>query len=165
MSAVKRRLSFAITLVILCAFNLKAQSKTSAAMPDEHPANCEINEARLDGVSISASNRITPDDVLIIIARLGDGEKSEELSRRRLYNAREYILLKQPALKNKIITAVGDKAIGYGRVEFYFGGKLIDLLFVPKNKNLCVDCCEDYAIKPYKSQQKVKRKATRRKAS
>ena len=165
MSAVKKRLTFAITLVILCVFNLKAQNKTSNATTDGSPTNCEINQARLDEVSISASDQNRPDDVLIIIARLGDGEKSDELSRHRLYNAREYILLKQPALKDKIITAVADKTNGYGRVEFYYDGKLIDRLLVPKNKSLCVDCCEDYAIKPYKSQRKVKRKARRRKTS
>jgi hypothetical protein len=157
-----KQLIFVIFLIILCLSNLTAQDWYK-----NNPTGCEENEARLDRILMQIKEQEDPESVLIIIARLGDGEKSLEISRRRLHNAKEYLLIRPatPSIpRNKIITATGDGTSGLGRVEFYFGGKLIEELLVGKNKNLCVDCCENHEIKPYRKtsdkKAKVKRKRT-----
>jgi hypothetical protein len=117
------------------------------------PTGCEENEARLDSILIQMEERKDPRDVFIIIARLGDGEQSLETSRRRLHNAKEYLLIRRdvPAIKrNQIVTALGDRTSGLGRIELYIGGKLVDRLLVGKNRGLCVDCCENHHITPYR---------------
>lgn len=142
-----------ILLVLWILFAIAGVSaQTKGLTTIERPFECEDNEAHLGQIAILTSANNQPDEVLIVIARLGNNEKSSEISRRRLYNAREYIFHAVPTIrKNKIVIALGEKTTGLGRVEFYFDGKIIDFLPVGKNKNLCVDCCENHPIKPYKS--------------
>lgn len=77
---------------------------------------------------------------MILISRLGPGEQSIELNRRRLHNVREFLTAYVPG--QMIVTALGDKANGYGRVELYIGGKLVDAMLAERKKDLLVDCCE-----------------------
>lgn len=152
---------FTTLLLILCISNLTAQDGYVAI-----PTSCEENEARLDMILMQFEKQKDPDNVLIIIARLGKGEKSLETSRRRLHNAKEYLLIRpaSPIIpRNKIITAIGDRTSGFGRVELYFGGKLVDQLIVRKNGNLCVDCCQNHQIKPYRKTSIRKKTSKRRK--
>lgn len=108
---------------------------------------CEENEARLDKISLSFSEKSGPENVLIIIARQGDGESSKQINLHRLHNAKEYILYRVPAIqRNRVVVAEGEKVAGLGKVEFYLNGKLIDFLLVAKNRPLCVDCCENNRI-------------------
>jgi hypothetical protein len=101
---------------------------------------------------------------LIIITRLGNGENSFDLSKHRLHNAREYLLTSPVSIsKDRIITTVGEKTDGLGRVEFYFGGKRIESLLTWKNRPLCVDCCENRRIKPYKRIRNQKGQNSKRK--
>lgn len=107
----------------------------------DKPRNCEGNLALLEELAIKASVETKEQNtVLIAIARLGDGDKRSDLSRRRLHN----ISVK---LKNNrddiswLITAEGERVKGFGRVEFYLQGKLVGVLITEKNRDLCVDCC------------------------
>ncbi|HEX8246877.1 MAG TPA: hypothetical protein VF599_01740 [Pyrinomonadaceae bacterium] len=158
-----KQLIYTTFLIILCISNLAAQD-----WYNNNPTGCEENEARLDYILMQIKKQKDPANVLIIIARSGEGEKSLETSRRRLHNAKEYLLIRResPIIpRNKIITAIGDRTgSGLGRVELYFGGKLVDQLLVKKNGNLCVDCCQNHQIKPYRktSNRKItsKRKKT-----
>ncbi len=127
---------------------------------DERPTGCAENEARLDQVGISVTEDVNSQSVLIILARLGDGESSLSLNKGRLYNAREYILSRFKGIRrDRIIVAEGETVAGFGRVTFYFNGKLIDQLLVKKNDRLCVDCCEHRLFPPYKSGKKSKPKS------
>jgi hypothetical protein len=77
-------------------------------------------------------------DLIILIARLGDRETSNGLSRRRLRNVRDYLpvnpgLNRMPIPDKNIITATGDRASGKGRIEAYLRGKLFMIFVFERN--------------------------------
>ena len=134
-----------ITLLVLSHSVLIAQ---------EYVTGCEENESQLNVLLTEMEKQRDEYGVLLIVARLGVGERSLETSRRRLHNAREYLLLLRDVPKvsrDRIIIALGERASGLGRIEFYLGGKLVDKLLIRKNKNLCVDCCQNHQFKPYRN--------------
>lgn len=144
-------------IISLCCLNNYSQIQKSYPNLHDIPSSCEENEARLDQLLELLLNEKDSKQVLIIISNLGDDENSSDISKHRLHNAKEYILSRnQSVLKSRIIVAEGEKKSGFGQVEFYFGGKIVDKLLVGKNKILCVDCCENNKIKPYKNLQKRK---------
>jgi hypothetical protein len=106
----------------------------------EGPTNSEINIIRLEDTGKFAKKEATDGRVIILISRLGSEERSIELNRRRLHNVREF--LTDYVSAQMIVTARGEKAKGYGRVEIYIGGKLIDTMMAERNKDLLADCCE-----------------------
>jgi hypothetical protein len=117
------------------------------------PVNCEHNIVRLEMASQQAGT-----DSLIIIARLGDGERNRNLNWRRLQNARtylsEYIKVRAP---ETIILAEGERVAGYGRIEIYVGGKLFSALAVNRNGDLIVGSCEPEEIDNARQRQLRKR--------
>jgi hypothetical protein len=120
------------------------------------PYGCESNANKLDKIRNEAIWGIGKEGVLIAIARLGKGEQSRELNRRRLYNVRVY--LRGYGVQNeKLIIAEGERINSYGRVEFYLGGKLLEVLSADRGKDLCVECCaEDDRFYPNKKGKKQK---------
>lgn len=114
-----------------------AQNQLAARLPD----NCEGNAYRLDVVRNksrgSGENKMT-----IAIARLGTGEKSRELNRRRLYTVRAYLTAMGLSSQN-LVTAEGERVQGYGRIEVYIGGELVELLRVKRCKDLHVGICDN----------------------
>lgn len=114
------------------------------------PESCETHSLILDMMRNEVMRDSGQDGVVIAVARLGKGEVSRDLNRRRLFNLRvhweDYGL---PAAK--LISAEGERANGYGRVELYVAGKLFDVLLVSRKKDLCVDCCDmDERLYPYR---------------
>jgi hypothetical protein len=104
----------------------------------EPPSNCEENISIL-GAATQAVDLGSP---LIVIARLGDGERNRDLNRRRLHNVRTYLseyVHARPA--DTIITVEGEHVNGYGRVDLYVSGKLFHTLTVPQNGDLLVGSC------------------------
>src|ERR1700687_3048719 len=85
------------------------------------PVNCESDIAILDG----ASNQAGEKGLIIVIARLGDGDNNRDLNRRRLHNVRTY-LTQWGGRRNptNVVTAQGERVKGYGRGELYVAGKL-----------------------------------------
>jgi hypothetical protein len=71
---------------------------------------------------------------IIAIARLGDGEFSPTLARRRLGFARDYLINRRGY--EKIVTAVGERVRGYGLVELYVAGELLYVLRYPKSGHI-----------------------------
>jgi len=127
-----------------------AQEQTKQAEGLEVPAapyNCEMNIAYLEQVAMMTLEQTKSGSVLIAVARLGAGEKSRESNRRRLYNVREYIKDRVGVRAEKIVVAEGERAKGFGRVEFYLGGKMVGGLLLSRNKDLCLLCCEE--VGPY----------------
>ena len=108
----------------------------------EKPTTCEINVVRLEAISRLAAQEIQRGGVLIAIARNGSEEKSAALLRRRLYNVRAFFTNYQPLKDAELITATGAAVTGHGRIEFYVGGKLADVLLIERNKDICVSCCD-----------------------
>jgi hypothetical protein len=99
----------------------------------------------------AAVEQIKRGGVLVVVARLGDGEGSRELNRRRLYNVREYLEGRGGLAADKIVVAEGERVRGYGRLEYYLGGKLFEQLLFRRNGYVCHSCCgPDESYYPYK---------------
>jgi hypothetical protein len=127
-------------LIALCLI-FGAVSVCKAQNPNKtSPENCEQNSADLDNMRSVAEGGSGKDSLVIAIARLGNGETSRELNRRRLHNLRvhwgDYGL---PA--ERLVFAEGERVNGYGRIEIYVSGKLFDIFLVERGRDFCVDCC------------------------
>ena len=141
-----------ITFIALC-WIIAASSIGHAQNPDASkkttPESCETHSLILDIMRNELLWGSAKDSLVIAVARLGKGETSRALNRRRLYNLgvhwKDYGL---PA--ERLIAAEGERVNGYGRVELYVSGKLFDALLVPRREDLCVDCCDiDERLYPY----------------
>jgi hypothetical protein len=103
----------------------------------QEPSSCETNITIL-----SAAHQAAGKDLLIAIARLGDGERNRELNRRRLHNVGTHISeFANARAPETIVTAEGERVSGLGRVELYAGGKLFYSLLVPRDGDLLVGSC------------------------
>jgi hypothetical protein len=105
------------------------------------PARCHDYGAFLDVVHQGTA----PDQLMIVIARLGDGDIRSNLNLRRLENVRAYwtkFLYEEHRRKPEtIILAEGERVAGHGRLEFYVGGKLVGVLKVSRNADLYIGEC------------------------
>jgi hypothetical protein len=99
--------------------------------------NCESNKATWDSIAIDSEG-----DLIILIARLDGGERSRDLSRRRLHNLYTYLTYVREIPREKIIRAEGARARGRGRVEVYLRGKLRGVFTVGRNEDLRGGECE-----------------------
>jgi hypothetical protein len=103
------------------------------------PTNCETHIAILDIARQDAGRN----GLIIMIGRLGDGERSRELNQHRLHSARAY-LTEYRAVRSPdtIVIAEGERVAGYGRIELYIGGKLHTAFAIRQNADLSVGSCE-----------------------
>jgi hypothetical protein len=147
-----------ILLLFVTVATVFAQQQALNVIEDITPLTSEFNILRLEDVAGVAIPTVADDRKIILVARLGNGERSRELNRRRLYNVQTFLLreTKRQLLYNvrsfpskhknisaeSIVATEGEKVSGYGRVEIYVGGKLLTTLTVLKNEDLMVDCCE-----------------------
>ena len=82
-------------------------------------------------LDLSASEASEDEDGYVIaVARLGDGERSPEINRRRLKFIRDYSVNVRGW--DRIVVASGERVKGLGRVELYAGGKLLYVLLYSK---------------------------------
>lgn len=154
-----RRL-FVLVLVMLVAESISFAQDRSAdtQLVQTTPGGCELNAAALDSVRNEALEEVRSAGVVIVIARLGNGETSRVHNRRRLLAVKNY-LSKHGLPAQKIVTAEGERVNGYGRAELYVAGKLRTVLLANPNKALCVECCnpDDADFYPYQSGKKRRR--------
>jgi hypothetical protein len=140
MSKFKKYSHIALCLIFgavsLCA------AQTSELPKNTSPGSCEQNAAILDNMRYVAAQGSGKDSLIIAVARLGNGETSRELNRRRLYNLGIYWKEYDLPVKRLILTE-GARVNGFGGVELYIAGKLFDVLLVNRGKDLCVVCCGD----------------------
>ena len=134
---------FLVLLLCVALVGGNAAPNQSATDPLtlQPPQNCEANAAQLDVVrnkSIAAGEK----RVTITVARLGNGEQSRDLNRRRLYTVRRY-LTAMGLPSQRLITAEGERVQGYGRIEVYIGGELVEVLSVERCKDLPVGICDN----------------------
>ena len=132
----------AVSLLLVCAAVAAAQDRTqstgrTAIQMEPKPTNCEFHIATLDAAHHEAGR----DGLVIVIVRLGDGEHRQDLNRRRLHNVKTYLVEFSHRPPATIITAVGERVKGYGRVELYVGGKLFYVLMIRSNADLTVGSC------------------------
>ncbi len=145
-------LRYLLALVMLALFapSLIAQEQSEQAnvfLNPNAPQNCEQNIVSMEVLATMTLEQTKDIGVLVAVARLGDGERSREFNRRRLYNVREFLKDRASIQAEKIVVAEGEQVRGLGRVEFYLGGKMVGRLLLARNKDLCLICCDEYG--PY----------------
>jgi hypothetical protein len=118
-----------------------AQTKKNQGVQIPKPTlnHCEMNDNYLDNAHHLAGD----DSIIVAIAHLGTGETNPELNRRRLHNVRNYLAgynWKRPP--ETVVTAVGERVDGYGRVDIYVRGFHWASLAVWRNEDLIVGSCE-----------------------
>ena len=103
--------------------------------------DCASRTAIISGIT----QRAPADSLIIVIARLGDGDTRPNLNHRRLHNVRtywtEYLNPEGRRRPETIILAEAERIRGYGRLEFYVGGRLEWVMKVARNADLDVLPC------------------------
>ena len=96
-------------------------------------STCEDALALLDAAALDAMK--DPESYIIVIARLGDHERSPTLNQGRLKAVMERLTDKA---RNKVAGASGARIPGRGHLEIYVGGKLLYVLSYSRNG--IIDC-------------------------
>lgn len=124
-----------------CSISAQEQRNQGAVRGEieTKPTNCERHILVLEGAHHEAGD----DGLIILIARLGDGDNSRSLNQHRLHSARAYLTDYLAARSSgSIVTAEGERVKGYGRIEIYVKGRLYSALAVKPNADLSVGSCE-----------------------
>ena len=143
------RRMFWIVPTLFCGWN--AVTAQERRYDWDQRLNCERNLQYQTAV-INEASRKGEGSILIVLVRLGDGENSRELMRRRIYNIRRFIEQNGSLKPGEFLIAEGERVNGYGRVEYYIKGRLDERLLFPKNGFVCHSCCgPDDSYYPRKS--------------
>jgi hypothetical protein len=127
----------------LCALDAFGQKPVMTV--EANASACEVNAASFDNL---ANDLRSNKEHIFIIARLGKGEPSPDLNRRRLSNVRAYFMTNWKIDPSRLTFAAGSRVDGEGRVEFYIGSTLWLISYVKPGRDICVDCC-DYPDRRY----------------
>ncbi|HYX71521.1 MAG TPA: hypothetical protein VE732_02015 [Nitrososphaera sp.] len=127
------KFTFSLTIILLSSALYVIQAQDRPWLNPTRPNNCEDALALLETAALDA--RKDKESYIIVIARLGDGEKSQSLNRRRVGSAIPYL---GSRAGNKIVAASGEKVSGYGRLELYVRGRLVYVIAFPRNR--LIDC-------------------------
>ena len=95
--------------------------------------NCEDGLLILDMTLIEGQK--DKESQFIVIAHLGDSERSQRLNQKRLRDVMSYFKQKG---ESRVVLASGGRVKGLGRLELYVSGKLLYVLAFPKNGH--IDC-------------------------
>lgn len=135
-------ITLTMSLLVFCAASSTSAQNIDTQKPiivEEN--NCESNKAWFDYIAVNSRD----DETIIIIAKLGSGEKSREYNRRRLHNLRTYLTYIRKLPKEKIVTAEGERVSGRGRLEVYLRGKQVIVFTLGHNQDLAGGDCEQGA--------------------
>lgn len=130
-----------LALVILL-FVKSSFVATSLWLPQTKPETCETNSSLLVAAK-TALLHLENNGLMIVVAHLGKDERSSVLNHRRLFNVSRYLSQYAGLEPERIITAEGKKVPGFGRIDIYVGGRLVETLVPPLGKDICVTCCGD----------------------
>lgn len=123
----------AITLLLINLLLVQPPGASQVAtVQRDKPINCEDFLADLDHAIIEWQK--LEDTHLILITRLGTGERDQKLSRARLDYVEDYLK------KHNVhyVLATGERVAGLGRFEVYVGGRLYLSIVLQKGSNrLC----------------------------
>jgi hypothetical protein len=133
------------TLTILSVASF-APSVTNAQSPSPEPDVILANATRCQRNTINVANlkqiaRIKNERVFVI-AHLGSGEVSQNLSRRRLKDIGAEFDQIGPMDRKTLILAEGERVKGQPRVEVYLGSELYFVSYIPRNGDFCSLCCD-----------------------
>jgi hypothetical protein len=137
-----------LCLLLICSTAVQQQGpplepRKLSDFDQAKPTGCDDRNAVLDVIT----QKTPADQSIIVVARQGTGETRSDLSWRRLENVRAYwtkFLLPAGRRDPKtIILAQGEKVEGYGQLEFYAGGNLVEVIKVARNADLFIGTCID----------------------
>ena len=116
---------------MLLGFTPRALQTFKTVRPDK-PINCEDFQGHLDHAIIEWQQ--LKETRLILIARLGTGERDRKLNRARLAYVEDYL----KSHNVEYVFAEGERVAGLGRFEVYVGGRLAMSIPLMKGSNrLC----------------------------
>src|ERR1700754_1678003 len=106
-------------MILSVAMLLAQTPRQNITVRPDKPVNCETFQAHLDHAIIEWQK--LKDTRLILIARLGTGERNKKLNRARLSYVEDYLKTRNV----NYLLAEGDRIKGLDRLEVYVGGHLI----------------------------------------
>jgi hypothetical protein len=121
-------LALLVTTPIYNLAYLSAQSKPPTVPAMEYP--CASNSSLLDQLNLEARESGA---TVMIISRLGNGERSRKLAMRRLRVAREYVYLED----TRVVLKEGVRVRGAGCLEFYLDDRLFFVSEMLKGYEFC----------------------------
>src|SRR5829696_6002529 len=110
-------------LILGCLVSVTAQSTKPVVIGGTKGvdgSNCDTTKANFDLIAQTTKG----EETIIIIGRLGHGESSRELIRRRLQNLQEFMYFTRNVSKERTVLAEGERTNGLGLVEVYVKGEL-----------------------------------------
>jgi len=127
------------TVLLLTLFVLPttASQEERARVITAESNRCEDNSSYFDLIDTE-----TRGELLIFIARLGDGELNRSLNWRRLHNIREYFTYVREVPAHNVVVAEGEPVKGRGRVEVFAKGRLFAVFTVGRAEDLSGAGCE-----------------------
>ncbi len=133
----------AVTFYSASGYAQEIQSSEPRVWADISGEDCETITAALDHALIDAGHTMINtgiDKSIIIIARLGRGETSRQLNRRRLRPLVSFMVETRRFSERRIVSAEGERIRGAGRIEIYVGGELHTIFQIRRNRDLTTGC-------------------------
>ena len=98
--------------------------------------DCDDTKAQFAVIAHAAGDEKT----IIVISRLGRGESSRQVARRRLQNLEDFLYLTHGVSRDRIVSAEGKRVVGLGEIDVYLDGKLFVLFRMRRNKDFLTNC-------------------------
>ena len=102
-------------------------------------AQCHTTKLELDDALLEA-HMAGQGTSIILIARLGVGERDRRLSRERLRQLAAHLTENRSLPKGRLVTAEAGRTRGLGQVEVYVGGKLYVILKAKRGRDFATGC-------------------------
>lgn len=132
--------TFVLVLLIFLVHNVLSQTKSGRhliKLKENLVTACEANTAILD----AAYNFPRNSELIIMIARLGKGEKKDRLNEKRLENIATYLKGAWNMKESDLLLAKAKKVETKGRIEIYIDGVLVGLIVAARGDPLRVGRC------------------------
>lgn len=135
---------FPALMFCLIFFSQDAFGQKNSDIIVSDSGNCTENAVYFDTIITKANPypEFPNSSVIILIARLGDGEKSRKYNERRLEVIKAGITASDKDSAKKVITAQGGRVSGKGVVEVYADGQLIAIFKAERKKNIASRNCK-----------------------
>lgn len=134
-----------------------AQNSAAPEIVQATAERCQQNTVNIANLKQVAR---TNNQKVFVIAHLGEGEKSLNLSQRRLKDIGAEFNQASPMSRDKIILAEGERVKGQARIDVYLGSELYFVSYIPRNGDFCSLCCDRKGIF-YKNNRRQHRKRPR----
>ena len=133
-------ITFVLVLLIFlvhASFSQKKSGRNLIKLKENLVTACEANTAILD----AAYNFPRNSELIIIIARLGKGEKDDRLNEKRLRNIATYLKGAWNMKASDLLLAKAKKVKKKGRIEIYIDSVLAGLIVASRGDPLRVGRC------------------------